>query len=678
MYPDQLDILERLALIMKDKHLEYGCRVPFPTVRVHPLFVALGRRKGEASGSHISLDVGRFAALPEIDRQIKQDRCVVLVLNGSWPDNESMSNQSKSTKEDEAPLVCKMKSKVFSRSLRVLVLRNVIILRSSGVEEFPQLQCLICSNSNLPFPKGNLKSLMSLRHLEISTMVDDNESFTFPDGVEKIRLENMNVKQFTFGPLSHPGNMKKLKEFGLMNVTNLLADVQIDQFQSLRKLVLADITGLDNNLPAGLFQLKFLRVLSVRNCEHLSLLPEFHNNLLEHIYLALPDLIQLPGTLQNLKSLISLTLENCCLLKQIPAGTGTPSTPNRKLIAVNHCPNLKPLLPEFVKVHSMMEIGVLALQLSINATNEWQFYTRNKLDCTFVEEAFAATQMPALISQQSDYVYEWYKPTEGPVEMDLLFFHGLNLDKETGDVMHVSTWTSTEGSESHVWPKTWLSQDFPRARILAIAYDSHRTQTAEHGRINLHNTAESLMLSLLKEKDWWTSPFRPLILVGHSFGGILIKQLCVHAHHLASEGSTYQREMRCFLKKIKAIMFLGTPHRGMTLPPLEEAAPGKSSPLMEYVAEYNTNAARLHDRFEKVTSIYKWRIAGIGELNETRLGSSSCLLVSEASARHGDFYFSVPADHVSLSKPQGKYSLVYRVLTMLIEDPFSRASATPS
>ncbi|KAL2623559.1 hypothetical protein R1flu_003764 [Riccia fluitans] len=62
---------------------------------------------------------------------------------------------------------------------------------------------------------------------------------------------------------------------------------------------------------------------------------------------------------------------------------------------------------------------------------------------------------------QSDYVYEWYKPTEGPVEMDLLFFHGLNLDKETGDAMHVSTWTSTEGSESHVWPKNLAFAGLP-------------------------------------------------------------------------------------------------------------------------------------------------------------------------------------------------------------------------
>ncbi|KAL2623560.1 hypothetical protein R1flu_003765, partial [Riccia fluitans] len=78
-------------------------------------------------------------------------------------------------------------------------------------------------------------------------------------------------------------------------------------------------------------------------------------------------------------------------------------------------------------------------------------------------------------------------------------------------------------------------------------------------------------------------------------------------------------------------MFLGTPHRGMTLPPLEEAAPGKRSPLMEYVAVYNTNAAILHGRFENVTSIYKWRIASAGELNETRLVSVSRLAQMQKS-----------------------------------------------
>ncbi|KAL3675007.1 hypothetical protein R1sor_024955 [Riccia sorocarpa] len=271
--------------------------------------------------------------------------------------------------------------------------------------------------------------------------------------------------------------------------------------------------------------------------------------------------------------------------------------------------------------------------------------------------------------QLNDYVYELYKPMDGPAEVDVLFFHGLNLNPTASNDIHVSTWTSGEGREAHLWPKTWLSQDFPRARILAISYDSHLITTAEQGRTDLHNAAESLMTCLLLERE--ASLLRPLVLVGHCFGGVLIKQLCVHAHDRQGEGAQMETELRCFLKKIKVILFLGTPHHGMTLPGLQEAARGESSPLVKDVEVFNAGAARLHERFDRLTREYKWRIAGVGELNETKWGESHCVMVPEASARYGEFT-SVQADHISLSKPRGKHSHVYIRLTMLIEQPSSR------
>ncbi|KAL3675290.1 hypothetical protein R1sor_025238 [Riccia sorocarpa] len=258
---------------------------------------------------------------------------------------------------------------------------------------------------------------------------------------------------------------------------------------------------------------------------------------------------------------------------------------------------------------------------------------------------------------------------DGPAEMDILFFHGLNLNDPDRDDIHVSTWTSGEGREAHLWPITWLSEDFPRARILAISYDSYLITTAEQGRTDLHNAAESLMVDLLMERE--ALLLRPLILVGHCFGGVLIKQLCVHAHDRQSKGAHMDTELRCFLRKIKAILFLATPHRGMALPGLQEAARGKSSHLVKDVKAFNAGVARLHESFDKLTGIYKWRIAGVGEMNKTKWGEYRCVMVPEASARYGEFT-SVQADHFSLSKPTGKHSHVYIRLKMLIEQPSSR------
>ncbi|KAL2623082.1 hypothetical protein R1flu_003287 [Riccia fluitans] len=236
----------------------------------------------------------------------------------------------------------------------------------------------------------------------------------------------------------------------------------------------------------------------------------------------------------------------------------------------------------------------------------------------------------------NDYIYELYKPAEGSADMDVLLFHGLDWDNDPSDAIHVSTWTCGKGKEAHVWPVTWLSEDFPSVRILAVSYDSHVTQTAEHGRIDLHTAAESLMACLLLDKEEWsTSPLRPLILVGHSFGGLLIKQLCIHAHnHQGYQGSPQEKEFRCLLKKISAVLFLGTPHRGMAHEVLETATLGNNSPLIRHITELNAESARLHEVFDILRRTYSWRIGGVGELNETTRGSFTGVFVPEASARY--------------------------------------------
>ncbi|KAL2623572.1 hypothetical protein R1flu_003777 [Riccia fluitans] len=276
-------------------------------------------------------------------------------------------------------------------------------------------------------------------------------------------------------------------------------------------------------------------------------------------------------------------------------------------------------------------------------------------------------KVPRLGEKLNDYIYELYKPAEGPADMDMLLFHGLDWDNDPSDAIHVSTWTCGKGEEAHVWPVTWLSEDFPSVRILAVSYDSHVTQTAEHGRIDLHIAAESLMACLLLDKEWSTSPLRPLILVGHSFGGLLIKQLCIHAHnHQGYQGSPQEKEFRCFLKKISAVLFLGTPHRGMAHEVLETATLGNNSPLIRHIMELNAESAGLHEVFDILRRTYSWRIGGVGELNETTRGSFAGVFVPEASARYGDFV-TVHANHLSLSKPTGKDSLIYMRLTALME-----------
>ncbi|KAL2628971.1 hypothetical protein R1flu_013657 [Riccia fluitans] len=123
----------------------------------------------------------------------------------------------------------------------------------------------------------------------------------------------------------------------------------------------------------------------------------------------------------------------------------------------------------------------------------------------------------------NDSVYELYRPSRADVniDIDIVFFHGLQLKQDATPFL--STWRSRDAERS-LWPSKWLAEDYPTARILSVHYDGSMKKTDRDGRMDLDLVAENLLHSLLLER---VGQSRPVILVGHSFGGIVIKKLCV-------------------------------------------------------------------------------------------------------------------------------------------------------
>ncbi|KAL3691123.1 hypothetical protein R1sor_004774 [Riccia sorocarpa] len=267
----------------------------------------------------------------------------------------------------------------------------------------------------------------------------------------------------------------------------------------------------------------------------------------------------------------------------------------------------------------------------------------------------------------NDYIYELSTTMEP--DMEIVFCHGLNLDDSNN--LHLSTWTSDDVGKLHVWPKTWLAEDFPHARVLTVSYDSSLYQTPELGRIGLHNTAENLMSNLLLEAD--PSSVHPLILVGYSFGGILIKQLCLHAYEKIA--SRYHRvQSEAFLERINAIYFMGTPHSGMIHEGFEVPRQENAGPLFKDVKLLNEELARLQQKFHNLRETYAWQISSVAESYMTRWGEFEGELVPEGSARYGsgELFATVPADHRSLSKASEKNCTVYKQLKALITQAYSK------
>ncbi|KAJ5424450.1 hypothetical protein N7491_009666 [Penicillium cf. griseofulvum] len=142
----------------------------------------------------------------------------------------------------------------------------------------------------------------------------------------------------------------------------------------------------------------------------------------------------------------------------------------------------------------------------------------------------------------------------GDIVVDLIFVHGVNGGSR-------STWTKG-GDPSLFWPREWLSKDqaFQDVRIHTFGYASDISQGSV---LNIPDFARSLLYSI------HDSPV-PLILVGHSMGGLVIKKAFIFAHD--------NEEMRPLGRNICAIFFLATPHQGadlaQTLSRLLQVVPG--------------------------------------------------------------------------------------------------------
>ncbi|BFI34203.1 protein SERAC1 [Marchantia polymorpha subsp. ruderalis] len=283
-------------------------------------------------------------------------------------------------------------------------------------------------------------------------------------------------------------------------------------------------------------------------------------------------------------------------------------------------------------------------------------------------------------SRLNDSVYELHNPGVESV-LDVVFFHGLQSSHTS--VPHLSTWISS-GSHKEVWPQAWIPQEFPGARILSVQYDASIRTSAEHGRLDLYLTAESLMHNLINAKVG-QHPWRSVILVGHSYGGLVIKQLCFHAH-----SSKSNKQIARFLNSVTGIFFYGTPHHGISSfftpngTKLKEA-----SPLLDYVNLLCAESGRLHENFDALRLSYEWSIAGVGESRptimldaESQNAVANCILrilrlcccrvsecemiVVEASARYGDFTVE-HEDHISLCQPESKTSNTYVRLTSFLQ-----------
>ncbi|WP_402721329.1 hypothetical protein [Janthinobacterium rivuli] len=141
---------------------------------------------------------------------------------------------------------------------------------------------------------------------------------------------------------------------------------------------------------------------------------------------------------------------------------------------------------------------------------------------------------------EKDNILRFEERAEATVEV--LFIHGLNGH-------HVKTW-ALDGKEENYWPK-WIEADVPDSLSLSFGYPAPLSILGSND-MALPDRARNALQYLVNKRTW----NRPVIVVVHSMGGLLIKQM------LRVAADSNNARFKAWASNIAGIIFFATPHHG--------------------------------------------------------------------------------------------------------------------
>jgi len=234
-----------------------------------------------------------------------------------------------------------------------------------------------------------------------------------------------------------------------------------------------------------------------------------------------------------------------------------------------------------------------------------------------------------------------------PAKADIVFVHGL----KGGSVKTWRQMDSDVGETSDCWPKDWLASDFPNARILSIGYNSDILRWGDYCPYESDKrTLEGRGRELFKKLQQAGVGSRPIIWVGHSMGGLLIKQMLS-----LCESDPDLRDLR---PMTKGMVMYSVPHLGSPLADnlINSYAKYLLLPSAEVVelTSGSPTLKQLNKQFRQYMKESQVPILSFGETQMTNwAGSFKIMLVPQESSDPGIGRFvSLPVDHISTCKPK--------------------------
>jgi hypothetical protein len=240
----------------------------------------------------------------------------------------------------------------------------------------------------------------------------------------------------------------------------------------------------------------------------------------------------------------------------------------------------------------------------------------------------------------------------------VIFFHGLGGHP-------LLTWQATEIDEGTLWPR-WVAEDIDGHTIWSVGYEApiSRWQGTAMG---LHDRAENILGRLINEprlKDG------RIILVGHSFGGLVIKQL-LQVLEMEAKNSPAAASL---LDRIDKVAFLATPHTGADL-----AVWSDRLRIFVRPSAATSSLVRNDASLRSLNNWYRQRATEIGishlvlrETKPVRILGTIVKPDTADPALHRVRTWPTDHDHRSIAKPGNRDDEVYAHVKQFILETFER------
>ena len=248
------------------------------------------------------------------------------------------------------------------------------------------------------------------------------------------------------------------------------------------------------------------------------------------------------------------------------------------------------------------------------------------------------------------------------VDTHVVFIHGLSGHFEL-------TWQS--GSvRPEFWPD-WLEADIPEVAVWSLGYPAVATRWKQGAAMALPDRAANLLPLLVSDPALARGN---IVLVGHSLGGLVIKELL----RRADSEAPHKANVASFLRRVRKVVFVATPHLGSDQGSLaillriilrpREALQGlsRNDPHLASLNAWFRNYAVEH----KIDCLVLQEKRALGILGHiVKPDSSDPGLYPSTSV------IPVDQDHVSIVKPIDRSADVYIHIRNFVSQPYSGAHA---